>query len=73
MHFAGKNAEKKMEDLPMNPSIVEIWRSLFDKENKTPLQKLVVTVNVGHPVTKKKNTDDQEGIRPQIGQQHQQN
>jgi hypothetical protein len=43
-----------MEDLPLHPSISEILRSLFDKETQTPLQKTMVTVNIGNPLSKKR-------------------
>jgi hypothetical protein len=40
-----KETEKKMEDLPIHPSISEMWRSLFDNDGQTPFQKTMVTVN----------------------------
>jgi peptide deformylase len=43
-----------MEDLTIHPSVAEMWRCLFDKDEQTPLQKLLVTVNAGHTILKKK-------------------
>jgi hypothetical protein len=37
--------EKNLEDVPIHPCISRLWRALFSRENKTPLQKLMVAVN----------------------------
>jgi hypothetical protein len=47
-----ENADKRMEDLPINPSIAQMWRCLFNNDEKTPLQKSMVTVNTGNPVSR---------------------
>jgi hypothetical protein len=52
-----EETESKMKDLSLHPSIGKIWRSIFDKDDHMPLQKTMVTVNVGSPITKgKKNS-----------------
>jgi hypothetical protein len=37
--------ENNLEDVPIHPCISRLWRALFSRENKTPLQKLMVAVN----------------------------
>jgi hypothetical protein len=37
--------EKYLEDIPIHPCISRLWRALFSRETKTPLQKLMVAVN----------------------------
>jgi hypothetical protein len=37
--------EKNLEDVPIHPCISRLWRALFSRETKTPLQKLLVAVN----------------------------
>jgi hypothetical protein len=37
--------EKNLEDVPIHPCISRLWRALFSRENKTPLQKLMVALN----------------------------
>jgi hypothetical protein len=49
-----EGAKTKMEDLPIHPSLAETWRCLFDKDNQTPLQKLMVTVYAGNLIGKEK-------------------
>jgi hypothetical protein len=49
-----EETEKRMEDLPLHSAIGEMGRSLFDKDNQMPLQKNIVTVNLGNPISKKK-------------------
>ena len=44
--------ETVLDDLPLKPTIAEMWKSLFDSKTKTPLQKIMVAVNRGS--TKKK-------------------
>jgi hypothetical protein len=34
-----------LHDLPINPCVSRMWKDLFFRENKTPLQKLMVAVN----------------------------
>jgi hypothetical protein len=36
---------KNLNDIPIHPCVSRIWRALFSRENKTPLQKLMVSVN----------------------------
>jgi hypothetical protein len=43
-----------MEDLPSHPFIAEMWCDLFQQNQMTQLQKLMVTVNTGIPKIKKK-------------------
>jgi hypothetical protein len=37
--------EKNLEDIPIHPCISHLWRALFSRENKIPLQNLMVSVN----------------------------
>jgi hypothetical protein len=37
--------KKNLEYVPIHPCISRLWRALFSRENKTPLQKLMVAVN----------------------------
>jgi hypothetical protein len=37
--------ENNLEDVPIHPSISRLWRALFSRETKTPLQKPMVAVN----------------------------
>jgi hypothetical protein len=37
--------ENNLEDVPIHPCISRLWRDLFSRETKTPLQKLMVAVN----------------------------
>jgi hypothetical protein len=58
-----------MEDLPIKPSIAEMWRCLFN--NDEPLQKLKVSVDTLHPFFR--GRDIKKIILPQLGRQLQQN
>jgi hypothetical protein len=49
-----EETKKKVEGLPLHPSIGEMWRCLFDKDNQIPLHKTMVTVKAGHLIFKKK-------------------
>jgi hypothetical protein len=63
-----------MEDFPIHQSDAESWCCLFDKDEQTPLQKLMITVNAGHAISKKiKRTNIQKRILHQLGRQLQQN
>jgi hypothetical protein len=46
--------EKKMQDLPIHPSLSRMWMELFDRINHAPLQKLMVEVNRGSSAVGKK-------------------
>jgi hypothetical protein len=37
--------EKHLHDIPIHPCMSRMWRALFPREYKTPLQKLKVAVN----------------------------
>jgi hypothetical protein len=37
--------EKHQHDIPIHPCVSRMWRPLFSRETKTPLQKLMVAVN----------------------------
>jgi hypothetical protein len=39
--------EKKSQDLPVHPCVLRMWKELFDRDNHTPLHKLMVAVNRG--------------------------
>jgi hypothetical protein len=40
-----ESVEKNLNDIPIHPCVYCTWRALFPRENKTPLQKLMVAVN----------------------------
>jgi hypothetical protein len=46
------NTKKRIEDLPINTSIAEMWGCLFNNDEQTPLQRLIL--NTGHPVSRGK-------------------
>jgi hypothetical protein len=46
--------EKKMKDPPIHPNLSRMWMEMFDRVNRTPLQKLMVQVNRGSSVEGKK-------------------
>jgi hypothetical protein len=52
--------EKKLHDLTFNLCISHMWKDLFFRANKTPLQKLTVAVNRGSSsaTTKEKLTKE---------------
>jgi hypothetical protein len=43
--LAWEGVEKNLNDIPIHPCVSRVWRALFSRENKTPLQKLMVAVN----------------------------
>jgi hypothetical protein len=50
-----EGGEKKIQELPVHPCVYSMWHALFDGENPTPLQKVMVAVNRGtSAVTDKK-------------------
>jgi hypothetical protein len=44
----------KMEELPIRLNIAEIWRHIFQQEEQSPLQNIMIAVNAGNSKTKKK-------------------
>jgi hypothetical protein len=40
-----EDLEKNLHDTPIHPCVSHMWRDLFSRETKTPLQKLMVAVN----------------------------
>jgi hypothetical protein len=43
--LAWEGVEKNLHDIPIHHCVSRMWRALFSRENKTPLQKLIVAVN----------------------------
>jgi hypothetical protein len=43
--LAWEGVEKNLHAIPIHPCVSRMWRALFSRENKTPLQKLMVAVN----------------------------
>jgi hypothetical protein len=43
--LAWEGVEKNVHDIPIHPCVSRMWRALFSRETKTPLQKLMVEVN----------------------------
>ena len=39
--------EQTLDDLPIHPPVLDMWKALFSRNSKTPLQKLMITVNCG--------------------------
>jgi hypothetical protein len=44
--LAWEGVEKNLHDIPIHPCVSRMWRALFSRETKTPLQKLMVAVNI---------------------------
>jgi hypothetical protein len=43
--LAWEGLEKHLHDIPTHPCVSRMWRALFSRETKTPLQKCMVAVN----------------------------
>jgi hypothetical protein len=43
--LAWEGLEKNLHDIPIHLCVSRMWRALFSRETKTPLQKLMVAVN----------------------------
>jgi hypothetical protein len=44
--LAWEGLEKHLHDIPIHPRVSHMWRDLFSRETKTPLQKFMVAVNI---------------------------
>jgi hypothetical protein len=62
------STEKKMQDLPIHPNLSRMWMELFDRINHTPLQKLMVEVevNYGSSAVGKTNQLSKKELRDQL-------
>jgi hypothetical protein len=67
-------SEIKMEGFPIYPTIAKLWRNLFQDGEKTPLLKIMVTVNAVNPQQQQQEiTHHQEKVLPKSRQKLQQN
>jgi hypothetical protein len=44
--LARESVGNKLNDIPINPCVSRMWKALFSRENKTPLQNVMVAVNI---------------------------